>query len=180
MRTSCWTSSRNRLISAALLAFAIPFASGATGRINHLEDRVLASHNRERAKLEIPPLEWDDQLAQDAQTWGRQIARIGYLKHYPDNPADLDPQGENLWAGTRGYYSAESMVGLWTAEQKNFKPGIFPDNTTTGELEDVGHYTQLMWRSSHKVGCALIRGRADEFLVCRYSEGGNVIGEAPF
>ncbi|MBB5686646.1 CAP domain-containing protein [Sphingobium boeckii] len=154
--------------------------TGAAGRIDNLEDRVLAAHNRERAKLDIPALAWNQALAVDAQKWGNHLAKLGRLEHYPDNPADPDPQGENLWAGTRGYYSAESMVGLWIAERKNFKPGLFPNNTVTGNLEDIGHYTQLMWRSSHSVGCALIRGRADEFLVCRYSEGGNVMGERPF
>lgn len=168
------------MISAALMALCIPLTTGATGRINNLDERVLAAHNRERAKLDIPALAWDPALAVDARAWGNHLARLGRLEHYPDNPADPDPEGENLWAGTRGYYSAESMVGLWIAERENFKPGIFPDNTTTGELEDIGHYTQLMWRTSHSVGCALIRGRYDEFLVCRYSEGGNVIGEVPF
>jgi hypothetical protein len=37
-----------------------------------------------------------------------------------------------------------------------------------------------MWRSTGKVGCALAHGRRDEFMVCRYSEGGNVMGERPF
>jgi len=35
-------------------------------------------------------------------------------------------------------------------------------------------------RSSHSIGCAAARGAEDDFLVCRYSEGGNVIGERPF
>ena len=180
MSASRWKICRKRLISVAMLALAIPLTTGATGRINNLDDRVLAAHNRERAKLDIPALDWDPALAADARIWGDHLARLGRLEHYPDNPADPDPEGENLWAGTRGYYSAESMVGLWIAERKNFKPGLFPNNTVTGNLEDVGHYTQLMWRSSHAVGCALIRGRYDEFLVCRYSEGGNVMGETPF
>lgn len=180
MQASKKNALRKRLAAACILMCASPFMGGATGRITNLDDRVLASHNRERAKLGIAPLEWDQSLALDAGKWGDHLARVGYLKHYPDDPVDPDPQGENLWAGTRGYYSAEAMVGLWIAEKANFKPGLFPDNTVTGKLDDVGHYTQLMWRSSHKVGCALISGRSDEFLVCRYSEGGNVMGEKPF
>ena len=72
------------------------------------------------------------------------------------------------------------MVGLWIAEKSDFKPGIIPNNSISGDLEKVGHYTQGMWRSSRAVGCAVAHGHEDDFLVCRYSEGGNVIGERPF
>jgi uncharacterized protein YkwD len=168
-----------RIGIAALLA-ATPMMLGSQGTLNNLEERVLASHNRERASAGVEPMSWDPALAADARKWARHLIRVGYLVHYPDDHDDPDPQGENLWAGTTGYYGLESMVGLWIDEKKNFKPGTFPDNTVTGNLEDVGHYTQLMWRSSRSVGCAVARGRHDDFLVCRYSEGGNVIGETPF
>lgn len=170
---------RAGLKTVALLAMA-PMLLGAVGRFTNIEERLLASHNRERESLGIEPLEWDEGLAVDAAKWAEHLTHVGHLVHYPDDPTDPDPQGENLWAGTRGYYGLESMVGLWIVEKKNFKPGIFPANTKTGNLEDVGHYTQLMWRSTRKVGCAVSRGRYDEFLVCRYSEGGNVMGERPF
>ena len=48
--------------------------------------------------------------------------KVGYLVHSDDDPADPDPQGENLWAGTRGYYGPEAMVGLWVEEKKDYKP----------------------------------------------------------
>ncbi len=152
---------------------------GAADRDN-LAGRTLAAHNRERSTLGIPPLRWDAALARDASIWANHLTEVGYLEHSVDDPRDPDPEGENLWAGTRGHYSVESMIGLWTAEKRNFKPGIFPANSRTGHLEDVGHYTQLMWRSTRKVGCAIATGGKDDFLVCRYSEGGNVLGEKPF
>ena len=93
---------------------------------------------------------------------------------------NMRPAGENLWAGTKGYYSLEDMVGLWIAEKKHFRDGVFPDNSNTRRLEDIAHYTQVMWRTSTDVGCAVAHGRYDDFLVCRYSEGGNVLGERPF
>ncbi|MET0376977.1 MAG: CAP domain-containing protein [Rhizorhabdus sp.] len=169
-----------KLASAAALALAAPFAQGATGVENNLEARLLASHNRERASLGIPPLAWDAKLARDAQDYAFHLAEVGKLVHSEDDPADPDPQGENLWAGTSGYYGPEAMVGLWIDEKKDFKPGIFPNISISGDLEQVAHYTQLMWRSSHAVGCAAVRGAEDDFLVCRYSEGGNVIGEKVF
>lgn len=170
----------SRFAALAVLSVASPLLMGAVDRVTNMEDRLLAAHNRERDLLGIPALNWNEGLARDAAAWGQHLTNVGYLVHYPDNPRDPDPQGENLWAGTRGYYSLENMVGLWIAEKKNYKPGVFPDNSSTRRLEDIAHYTQVMWRSSTDVGCAVVRGRYDDFLVCRYSEGGNVLGERPF
>jgi uncharacterized protein YkwD len=155
-----------------------PMLNANLGRLDNFEERTLAAHNRERAALGIGPMQWDERLARDAQAYADQLTRIGYLIHSPDD--ESDPQGENLWAGTRGYYNAENMVGLWVAEKKYFKQGVFPNNSTTGSFEDVGHYTQLTWRNSARVGCAVAQGRGDDFMVCRYSEAGNVMGERPF
>ena len=173
-------SRRVKLAGALLLAAISPLMQGSIGRLDNFSDRTLAAHNRERAAMGIGPLEWDNELARDAARWANHLTNLGYLEHYPDNPADADPQGENLWAGTRGYYNVENMVGLWAAEKVNFKPGIFPANSRSGALEDVGHYTQLIWRSTGRVGCAMAEGAYDEFMVCRYSEGGNIIGRRPF
>lgn len=167
-------------LAIAALAACAPFAMGAVDLSTNLDQRLLAAHNRERATLGLDPLQWNEGLSRDAAAWGDHLTRVGHLVHYPDNPDDPDPQGENLWAGTRGYYGPEAMVGLWIAEKIHYKAGVFPDNSRTGELEDVGHYTQVVWRSTTDVGCAVKRGGKDDFLVCRYSEGGNVLGERPF
>ncbi len=163
-----------RIIAALLLAAVSPLTQGSLGRLDQPEIRILASHNRERAALGVGPLQWDEKLARDAASWGEHLVRLGYLVH-----SDVS-QGENLWAGTRGYYSIEAMVGLWADEKKHYKPGIFPANSKTGDLADVGHYTQLVWRDTRNVGCAITHGAQDDFLVCRYSGPGNVIGERPF
>jgi hypothetical protein len=178
--TAVRASGYKRLLAAAALCASSVLLQGGTDLHQNLELRVLAAHNRERSAAGIGALEWDDDLAADAAEWGAHLRRLGYLEHYPDDPEDEDPQGENLWAGTSGYYSPEAMVGLWIDEKKSFRPGVFPANSRTGNLEDVGHYTQLMWRSTRRVGCAKTSNGRDDFLVCRYSEGGNVIGERPF
>ncbi|KRB82422.1 SCP-like extracellular [Sphingomonas sp. Root710] len=169
-----------RLVRALALPAIAVLTMGSIGRVQALEQRTLAIHNFERARLGIGPLKWDRRLAADADRWARHLARLGYLVHSPDDPADISPQGENLWAGTAGAFSADDMSKLWLKEKRNFKYGVFPDNSRTGDLEDVGHYTQMVWASSKAVGCALRRGRKDEFFVCRYSEGGNILGERPY
>lgn len=165
-------------LRAAVLLGAAPLLMGGTGLTNNFDQRVLAAHNRERLSQGIPPLQWNPALAKSAQAWAAHLGATGAFKHAPEN-FDM-PEGENLWAGTKGYYPAEAMVKAWIDEKRHFKPGRFPDNSRTGRYADVGHYTQLMWRRSGQVGCARAQSRVEEVLVCRYSEAGNVIGERPF
>lgn len=147
-----------------------------TSPTDNFADRALAAHNRERAALGLPRLAWSDRLAADSQAWADRLGRIGHLAH----PAGDVPEGENLWAGTRAFFSVEQMIDYWLDERRNFRRGRFPDNSATGVMDDVGHYTQIVWRATGEVGCALGRNGADEFLVCRYRTAGNVIGENVF
>lgn len=157
---------------------ACPLLIGAAAP--ETETLILGAHNRERARIELPAMHWDAALARDAQKWADHMAATGRFEHYEQISYDPDAQGENLWMGTRGAYSPETMVSHWIEEKKDFVPGVFPRNSLTGDLEDVGHYTQIVWRNTGRVGCAIAAGDEDEFLVCRYAEGGNVIGERPF
>jgi hypothetical protein len=157
-----------------------PVLLGATDLASNLEGRLLAAHNRERASLALPALRWDPALAASARRWADRLAATGSFEHYRPDPRDRDPEGENLWAGTRGAFGPEAMVSAWIEEKRLYRPGAIPHVSATGRFDDVGHYTQVMWRRTHAVGCALARGREEDVLVCRYSEGGNVIGEQPF
>ena len=40
--------------------------------------------------------------------------------------------GENLWMGSHGAFSFETMVGGWASEKRFFRPGIFPNNSRPG------------------------------------------------
>ena len=173
-------SRNSRKIVAAFGLLAAPLLVSSTGLTSNLDARVLAAHNRERHQSDLPSLRWNEALASSAQAWADHLAATGGFDHAPADLRGGGRQGENLWAGTKGYYSAEAMVGLWIAEKKDFLPGPFPHNSRTGDVADVGHYTQLMWRRTSDVGCALARGREEDVLVCRYSRAGNVFGQQPF
>lgn len=75
-------------------------------------------------------------------------------------------------------YDVGSMARLWVSEKQFFVPSIFPANSRTGNWLDVGHYTQLIWPTTQRVGCALSSGRGSDVLVCRYSPAGNIDGRA--
>jgi hypothetical protein len=169
----------HRIVAAVLLVLSSPVMVGAVDHRSNFDARVLASHNRERSGVGVPPLSWNAELAASAAVWARHLARTGEFRHSP-NPPNEAPQGENLWAGTPGRFAPEAMVRLWVDEKRHFKPGTFPNNSRSGHVEDVSHYTQLMWRRSGEVGCAVARGRSEEFLVCRYQTAGNVIGQIPY
>ena len=56
----------------------------------------------------------------------------------------------------------------------------FPDVSTTGNWQDVGHYTQIIWRNTTRIGCGLASNAQRDVLVCRYSPPGNFIGQRVF
>ena len=167
-----------RSIMSVALLLSSPLLMGGTAARADFNERLLAAHNTERAAVGVPPLGWNDGLAKEARAWANQLAATGRFEHSPDE-AGKDPEGENLWAGTPRAYSPEAMVGLWAAEKSDYRRGVFPNNSRSGDVEKVGHYTQLIWRGSGEVGCATAVGRSEEFLVCRYSQAGNIYGERP-
>jgi hypothetical protein len=173
MRTR-WKS----LVAASAVVLIAPAVMGAINPQMTFDRSILAAHNRERLKLGLQPLVWNDTLAQSAQLWADHLASTGRFEHAPENRRA--PEGENLWAGTKGYYSTEAMVDAWAREKRHFKYGVFPNNSTTGNVEDVGHYTQMVWRATSEVGCAKAASSDEDILVCRYAEAGNYIGERPF
>ena len=68
------------------------------------------------------------------------------------------------------------MVGRWESEKRNFVPGIFPNVSRTGNWYDVSHYTQVIWPTTTRVGCALASNRTTDYLVCHYAPAGNIDG----
>ncbi|ATE67549.1 SCP-like extracellular [Rhizorhabdus dicambivorans] len=151
-------------------------AAGPQDRLANFRERVLATHNAERVRIGVPPLVWSDALASNASQYAVHLSRLPVLEH----DASLDVEGENLWRGTKGAYSPEDMVTLWIDERRVFVNKPFPEVSTTGDIEDVGHYTQLIWRSTALVGCAVADAGEDEVMVCRYMEGGNVMTEMTY
>lgn len=137
-----------------------------------VQERWLAAHNVERQRLDQSALVWDNALARDADIWAKKLAAMRSFEHDTQKK-----QGENLWQGSKGEYSPEDMVALWIEERALFKNGKFPDVSTSGKWEDVGHYTQLIWHGTTHVGCALAANDEDDVLVCRYSPPGNWVGD---
>jgi hypothetical protein len=137
---------------------------------------VLQEHNNFRAELQLPALTWSDALAVDAQAWAMKLARKGDGEH---DMSVRGKEGENLWWGTAGAFSYGQMVDFWGAEKENFVYGTYPD-CVKKKGAVVGHYTQMVWKTTTQVGCALVSNKSNDFLVCRYGPPGNMIGAKPY
>jgi hypothetical protein len=140
---------------------------------NDMVQEILAAHNKYRSEVGIPSLRWSNNLASSAQQWANQLAATGRFEH--------SRSGENLWKGTAGRFSFTQMVDSWGNEKRFFLPNRnFPDVSSTGNWQDVGHYTQIVWRNTTEVGGGIATGGGSDILVCHYNPVGNVIGQRVF
>ncbi|MDB5690620.1 MAG: serine protease [Sphingomonas bacterium] len=139
---------------------------------------MLSAHNATRVPLGIAPLTWDPGLAREATAYAAQMARSNSFGHA--RQIGYEPKGENLWMGTRGAFRFEEMANYWRDERRLFTRAAIPYASRTGRFEDVGHYTQMIWRGTTHLGCGIAGNGQDEYLVCRYWPAGNVFGRDPF
>ncbi len=163
-----------------LLAFAPLAAQAQDGRgAVALREAAMDLHNAERRIAGVPPLAWDETLAADAARYARTMARSDLLIHSPRATRAM-PSGENLWRGARGLYSYRVMLGTFLDEKPLLRPaGRLPDLSRTGRWQDVGHYSQMIWRGTRRLGCAVAESAAYDYLVCRYFPAGNLFGKGP-
>lgn len=153
-----------------------PRPAGAVARGDGLlRAAMIAGHAAVRDRFGSPPLTWDITLAADASRYARTLAERGQFAHSTGSRG-AEPEGENLWTGTRAAYRYDEMVGHWAAEAVMFRSGVMPAVSTTGRWQDVGHYTQMVWPTTTRFGCALASNRTGDYLVCRYALPGNVVG----
>jgi hypothetical protein len=174
----------SRLFKAPLLAAIIGLglgvgapitsAAAATNDASQMPARILAVHNAARAQAGVPPLAWDPALGEAAARYAVYLALTNTFQH--SDRSQRPGTGENLWMGTRGAFSYEAMAGRWAGESRDFVPGVFPAVSRSGNWENVGHYTQMVWPTTTRVGCAVASNARNDILVCRYSPAGNIDG----
>jgi len=134
-----------------------------------LADSMLAAHNSVRRSVGVPPMVWSERLADFAQEWADYLATHREFFHRRNSP-----YGENLFEITGARASPVEVVNDWASESRNYQ---YRSNTCRGVC---GHYTQIVWRDTRRVGCAASRSGRTEVWVCNYDPPGNYIGKRPY
>jgi pathogenesis-related protein 1 len=146
--------SKSLVAAFAVVSMALAIATTASAQ-NTPQDFVNL-HNRARAADRVGPVTWDCQLVHSG-----------------------GPFGENLFWGSAGRaWSAADALRSWVDEKKNYHL----DTNTCDPGKVCGHYTQVVWRKSTRIGCARVVCAANRgvFIICSYDPPGNFNGERPF
>ena len=139
--------------------------------------QILNEHNCVRSRYNDASMQWDWDLAADAQV---HADRCGFW-HSSEIGKLPAGQGENLSINT-GTVNTQG----WIAEEGQY-------DCATGKCRQApcGHWTQMIWNDTERVGCAIQKctngtvtsdGKpagwvGAELLVCRYSPPGNYKGQ---
>ncbi|XP_036978076.1 GLIPR1-like protein 1 [Acanthopagrus latus] len=159
---------------------------------NFIEECV-REHNRARSSVSPAAsnmlyMTWDAGLAITARAWASKclFEHNIYLRDARRVHPDFRSVGENLWAGSPpASFDVTRAVKKWVDEKQHYD---FNLNRCTGVC---GHYTQVVWASSYKVGCAAqlcpsgvkstgFAAKEGVIFVCNYAPGGNIVGRKPY
>ncbi|KAF9530107.1 CAP domain-containing protein [Crepidotus variabilis] len=133
---------------------------------------VVRTHNEYRKHYGAPPVTWSDALYPGTNQWASQCKF--------EHSNGQGKYGENLAAGTGNSYGYVDGLKSWMDEASKY------DYNHPGFSSGTGHFTQVVWKSSNQVACAIancragtIFGQASKNIVCRYTPAGNFAGRYP-
>uniref|UniRef100_A0A0D9V169 SCP domain-containing protein n=1 Tax=Leersia perrieri TaxID=77586 RepID=A0A0D9V169_9ORYZ len=160
---------------AILLALAIAAAVACPCQAQNSQQDYVKLHNAARAAVGVGPVTWDTSVQAFAENYARQRAGDCKLIH----SSNRDNLGENLFWGSAGKdWSAADAVQSWVNEKKDYNYGS--NSCAPGKV--CGHYTQVVWRASTKIGCARVvcSNNRGVFITCNYKPAGNYVGQRPY
>ncbi|KAF3434511.1 hypothetical protein FNV43_RR21596 [Rhamnella rubrinervis] len=86
------------------------------------------------------------------------------------------PYGENL-AWSSSDLSGTAAVNMWVGEKAHYNY----NSNSCASGQQCGHYTQVVWRNSVRVGCAkVLCNNGGAFIICNYDPPGNYNGQRPY
>lgn len=146
---------------------------GSAGAVSGEAEEFLAAHNRARSKVDVAPLEWSEELAAYARRYGEKQRD----QHQCAMVHSQGPYGENLFWGYGKRYAPADAVRSWENEGHDYH--YESNSCTPGKV--CGHYTQVVWADTKRVGCASIACHdGATFIICSYDPPGNFVGERPY
>ena len=102
-------------------------------------------------------------------------------KMYHSNNDQRPDQGENLYytTATDTEQSGQNAAKAWYNEIQEYT--YAPIGSGKNNFAAIGHYTQMVWKSTTAVGMALAVSKSGAtYVVARYSPPGNWQGEKPY
>jgi len=128
------------------------------------------AHNAARSEVGVPNIVWNKTVAAFAQSYANKHKGDCQLIHSGGR------YGENL-AGSTGDLSGSDAVKLWVSEKSNY----YSNSNSCAAGKVCGHYTQVVWENSLRLGCAKVRcDNGGTFITCNYDPPGNYVGERPY
>ncbi|PKI60980.1 hypothetical protein CRG98_018610 [Punica granatum] len=87
------------------------------------------------------------------------------------------PYGENIFWGEKDVWTPTQVVESWVSEDKYYDK----TNNVCAPGQMCGHYTQVAWLDTTKVGCAIVTClNGGSYAICNYDPPGNYVNESPF
>lgn len=135
-----------------------------------IAQEFLKAHNIYRCTAGLNMLVWDYKAFITARRYAER-APTNKLQHSPEDERKSPSGatygenvaiGEGLWPG--------QVVARWHDEIRNTQGGRYRPNRA-----GLGHYTQLVWRKTLRVGCSL--GQDRRVVICHYDPAGNEQGK---
>uniref|UniRef100_A0A8C0ATQ3 SCP domain-containing protein n=1 Tax=Buteo japonicus TaxID=224669 RepID=A0A8C0ATQ3_9AVES len=135
-------------------------------------------HNELRAKVQpaasnMRYMTWDAALARTARAWANKciFEHNVYLSQKHQCHPNFTSIGENIWVGSHQAFYVADAIKSWYNEVRFY---TFAVQKCT---KVCGHYIQVVWDNSYKIGCAVtlcrevagIRNAVN--FVCNYSPG---------
>lgn len=131
----------------------------------------LFHHNQHRANHSAPALDWSESLAAAAE----KIAATCVFKH--EMNVDGLKYGQNIANG-----NTASNIGKTISDQFYNGEFGFMDNYGSPSLQapfaKVGHLTQIVWKNTKEVGCAVATcsdQAGNSYTVCNYGPPGMIL-----
>jgi pathogenesis-related protein 1 len=122
-----------------------------------------------------PPLVWSSTLSLAALAYAQHLASTHDLKHDPSLPSK---QGENIFWSSSTTSPSSTLIAAcnaWIEEVADYHGEVISPQLMN---RNVGHYTQVVWPETRKVGMAKVKGLRGTYIVARYEPRGNVRGES--
>ncbi|XP_054167905.1 Golgi-associated plant pathogenesis-related protein 1-like [Oppia nitens] len=167
-----------KLIVVVMLFVAVCYARNAMPdkTDNQFQQECLQISNAYRARHHSPGLTSDQSLIDYAKSRCYLISQYESLSH--GHAGLAKGTGENLaWSGNSANVvgSGRQAIDMWYNEVKDY------NYDTTGFSGRTGHFTQLVWKGTSRVGCARCYGRGSQwyetYTVCNYRPAGNMMGD---